>query len=450
MKSSFHLPIQNKADTLSDMEYIADLHVHSRYSRATSKALGIFGLFEGARAKGIDIMGTGDFTHPLYFQELKEQLVPLGTGLYRHQEDDPKNPRVKFMLTQELSGIYKRGGKVRRIHNLVLAPSLEIVGKIIKRLEPIGNLSADGRPILGLDSEELLKIVLDVSPECMLIPAHIWTPWFSLFGSKSGFDSIQECFGEMSKHIYAVETGLSSDPLMNWMIKDLDTIAILSNGDAHSAPNIAREANVFELSEAGYANVARAIKNSGTLNKKNVPKEYVKYTIEFYAEEGKYHFDGHRECGVSLHPRETKKISGICPVCKRGVTVGVLSRVYELAGRSEQSAREFGEKNKSGYKSAVPLAEIIADAYGVSKTSKKVIQTYEALLKSAENELAILLKLPLEDIAAFAEEEIVYGIKRVRNGELTIQPGFDGVYGKVAVFKESERNGEQVNQQKLF
>jgi uncharacterized protein (TIGR00375 family) len=432
------------------MEYLADLHVHSRYSRATSKALGIFGLFEGARKKGIDIMGTGDFTHPLYFQELKEELVPLGTGLYRHQEDDPQNPRVKFMLTQELSGIYKRGGKVRRIHNLILSPSLEVVEKLIKRLEPTSNLSADGRPILGMDSEELLKIVLDVSPECMLIPAHIWTPWFSLFGSKSGFDSIQECFGEMSKHIYAVETGLSSDPLMNWMIKDLDALAILSNGDAHSAPNIAREANVFELSEASYAGITRAIKNSGALNKKNLPQEYVKYTIEFYPQEGKYHFDGHRDCGVSLHPNETKKNKGICPVCKRGVTVGVLSRVHELAERSEQSAREFGEKNKSGYKSVVPLAEIIADAYGVSKASKKVLKTYDALLSNAENELALLLTLPLEDIAAFAEEEIVHGIKRVRNGELTIQPGFDGVYGKVSVFKESERNGKQVNQQKLF
>ncbi|KKT34910.1 MAG: hypothetical protein UW24_C0019G0016 [Parcubacteria group bacterium GW2011_GWA2_44_12] len=432
------------------MEYIADLHVHSRYSRATSKALGIFGLFKGSRAKGIDIMGTGDFTHPLYFQELKEQLVPLGTGLYRHQEDDPKDPRVKFILTQELSGIYKRGGKVRRIHNLVLAPSLEIVEEIIKRLEPIGNLSADGRPILGLDSEELLKIVLDVSPECMLIPAHIWTPWFSLFGSKSGFDSIQECFGDMSKHIYAIETGLSSDPLMNWMIQDLDTLAILSNGDAHSAPNIAREANVFELAEASYMNVARAIKNSGTFNKKNLPKEYVKYTIEFYPEEGKYHFDGHRECNVSLHPQETKKYQGVCPVCKRSVTIGVLNRVHELAGRSEAEAREFGRMYKSEYKSMVPLAEIIADAYGVSKTSKKVIQTYDALLNSAETELALLLKLPLDNIAAFAEKEIVQGIKRMRNGDITICPGFDGVYGKVSIFKESERNGKAVRQQKLF
>lgn len=415
------------------MKFIADFHIHSKYSRATSRDMDLPNLEKWAGIKGINVLGTGDFTHPEWFTNLKESLKPAEEGLYclkfktqNSNSDSPANEPVRFILTSEISCIYTKGGKVRKIHIIIFAPSLEVVEKINSRLSLIGNLRADGRPILGLDVQELVKIVLDASPDCMVIPAHAWTPWFSIFGSKSGFDSIEECFGDYSKYIFAIETGLSSDPAMNWRLSSLDKIALISNSDAHSPRKIGREANVFDT-EISYRAVCEAIK-------KKEPREFL-YTIEFFPQEGKYHFDGHRVCQKLFSPDETKKYNGICPVCGKPLTVGVLYRVEELADRKE------GIKPQGAipFKNLIPLEEIIASALGVLPGAKQVEERYRNLIKEFGSEFKILLEVPLEKLEAVTLPEIAEGVARVREGRVHIVPGYDGVYGKINIFSKEER-----------
>ncbi|MBU0476659.1 endonuclease Q family protein, partial [Patescibacteria group bacterium] len=328
------------------MKFIADFHIHSKYSRATSPQMDLENLDKWAKIKGIKVLGTGDFTHPEWFKNLKKKLEPAESGLFKIKN---KESETRFILTSEISCIYSKGGKVRKIHILVFAPSFEVVEKINKQLSRIGNLKADGRPILGLDAKELAKIVLNASEDCLVVPAHLWTPWFSIFGSKSGFDSIEECFEDYSKYIFAGETGLSSDPAMNWRLSILDKITLISNSDAHSPQKIGREANVFDI-EVSYSAICEAIKSKDT--------QKFLYTIEFFPQEGKYHYDGHRNCNICLSPKESKKYNNLCPNCGRPLTIGVLNRVDILADRED----DFKSEGAIPFKSLIPLTEIIAEA----------------------------------------------------------------------------------------
>lgn len=411
------------------MRIVADLHIHSKYSRAVSQQMTLENISLWAKKKGIQVMGTGDFTHPQWFNEIKTKLEQAEKGLYKIQN-------TRFMLTAEISSIYSKGGKVRRIHNLIFAPSIEAAEKINTKLGWIGNLKSDGRPILGLDSKELLKIILEADEKCVLIPAHAWTPWFSIFGSMSGFDSVEECFDEMSPHIFAIETGLSSDPAMNWRLSALDKISLISNSDSHSLQKLGREANVFDC-ELSYGGIIDAIKSKD-------PKKFL-YTIEFFPEEGKYHYDGHRLCNISFSPEETKKNKGVCPVCGKKLTVGVLNRVDELAGRP------LGEKPVGAipYKNFIPLDEIIGEALGVGSKSKKVMEQYEKLVSGLDNELKVLEEVSYDEISKTSDSRIAEAIKRVREGKVNIKPGYDGEYGKISIFGEKEKI-EKIPQAKLF
>ena len=418
------------------MRYITDLHIHSKYSRACSKDLDLEHNDQWARLKGIQVVGTGDFTHPSWFKELKEKLVEEKSGLFKLKGTDGQ---VLFMITTELSCIYSQDGKTRRIHLCVFSPDLATVGKINQELERRGvNLRSDGRPIMGLSAEVLTEIILGVNPECLVIPAHAWTPWFSVFGSNSGFDSLQECFGEMTKHIYAIETGLSSDPPMNWRLSALDKITLISNSDAHSSANLGREANVFGIEPAklSYQEIRRIIKEKD--------KKKFLYTLEFFPQEGKYHWDGHRDCGVQLSPAESKKHQGLCPQCQRRLTIGVENRVGQLANRS---AATVG--GSIPYKSLVPLAEIIAETLGVGKGSKKVAAAYQQLVAAGGSEFEVLLDLDTNQLSAITGPEIVSGIINVRRGQVQISPGYDGVYGKVSVFPAGQAR-KKVQQKSLF
>ncbi len=413
------------------MRVIADLHIHSRYSRACSKDLTLPNIAVWCAKKGIGLVGTGDFTHPAWFAGMQKELQPHDSGFYTIKKSE-----IYFVPTAEISCIYKRGGKVRRVHIIVVAPTLEVVKKINTKLASIGNIHSDGRPILGLDAEELAKIVFDASPDCLVVPAHAWTPWFAVFGSESGFDSLEECFGETTKYIYAIETGLSSDPGMNWRLSQLDRIALLSNSDAHSLANLGREANVFDFPELTHHAFVNAIRTKNQ-------KQFL-HTIEFFPEEGKYHVDGHRACSVRLTPQETKKHKGLCPKCKKPVTVGVLYRIDTLADRKE------GEKPKSAipYKNIVPLQEIIAEAFGVRKQSKKVQAAYEKMV-ARKSEFEMLLDVSYDVLSSIAgDRRIVDGIRRVREGKLTILPGYDGEYGTIRIFNDAER--VENKQQKLL
>lgn len=318
------------------MKFIADLHIHSKYSRATAKNSDIENIYKAAQIKGIQLVGTGDFTHPDWFLEIQEKLEPADNGLFKLKKeiedtikDDIPGPcrdDVRFILVTEISNIYKKEGRTRKNHNLVFMPGIEEAAEFRRRLDKIGNINSDGRPILGLDARDLLEISLEVADKSFLVPAHIWTPWFSVLGSKSGFDSIEECFGDLSSHIFALETGLSSDPAMNWRVSSLDKYALISNSDAHSPMKLGREANLFDT-DLDYYSVLNALKEN---NNKTFTG-----TIEFYPEEGKYHYDGHRKCNICFKPEETKKYNGVCPVCEKPLTIGVLNRVYELSDREE-------------------------------------------------------------------------------------------------------------------
>lgn len=405
------------------MEFIADLHLHSKYSRATSPRMDLQNLAKWAKIKGIKVLGTGDFTHPLWFQNLKEKLEPVEEGLFRLKGSQNQ---IRFLLTSEISCIYSKKGRVRKIHILIFAPNFEAVEKINTHLGWIGNLKADGRPILGLDAKELVKIVLNICPDCLIVPAHMYTPWFSLFGSRSGFDSIEECFEDYSKYIYAGETGLSSDPPMSWRNPALDEITLISCSDAHSPENLGREANTFNI-DLSYQAIIEAIKSRD-------PEKFL-YTIEFYPQEGKYHYDGHRNCGISLSPKETKKYNGICPVCGRLLTIGVLNRVEELADRAEG----FVPENAIPYKSLILLREIIAEALGVESATQRVQKEYKNLIENFDSEFNILLEVPRSDLGKVTFPEIAEGILRAREGKLYIEPGYDGVYGKVRIFSKGEQ-----------
>ncbi len=389
--------------------------------------------------KGILVIGTGDFTHPIWFSEIKEKLEPAESGLFKLKKEC-KKPTLKgtlantrFILTAEISGIYKRAGKTRRIHNLIFAPDIRTVENINARLSLIGNLKSDGRPILGLDSEKLAEIVFNVNPEAVIIPAHVWTPWFSVFGSMSGFDSLEECFGKYANKIFAIETGLSSDPAMNWRLSKLDNIALISNSDSHSLRKIGREANIFDA-KLSYKGIIEAIKSG-------FPK-FVS-TIEFFPEEGKYHYDGHRNCGVVLSPEETKKYNNICPKCGKFLTIGVMNRVEKLANRKNLKIEHKFNFHKYGnftpYYNLIPLSEIIAEAYGVGENSKKVKIAYEKMIKTFGNELKILLEVDENELKSAADEKVVEGIEIVRRGKVKIRPGYDGEYGEINIFNDNPR-----------
>jgi len=405
------------------MKFIADFHIHSKYSRATSKDMDLESLDKWARIKGIKVLGTGDFTHPEWFYNLKEKLVPAEPGLFKIKNGDNN---TRFILTSEISCVYSKKNKVRKIHIIVFAPSFEVVEKINTQLGWIGNLKSDGRPILGLDAKELAKIVLSISQDCLVVPAHIWTPWFAVFGSKSGFDSMEECFEEYTKYIYSVETGLSSDPPMNWRLSALDKITLISNSDAHSPSKIGREANVFNT-EMSYRAMAKAIKEKNQ-------KEFL-YTIEFFPQEGKYHYDGHRNCNISLSPPESKKYNNICPTCGRPLIIGVMNRVESLADRKAG----FNPENAIPFKSLIPLEEIVAESLGMTTASRQVGAEYKNLIKKLGSEFNVLLDASRQELESATLPEIAEGILRVREGKVSITPGYDGVYGKISIFSKGEQ-----------
>ncbi len=441
------------------MRLVADLHIHSHFSRATSGNLTFEHLTRWAQLKGLQVVGTGDISHPGWLAEMREKLVAAEEGLFRLRDDlaalvgndTPPACRgpVRFILSGEISNIYKRGDRTRKVHNVVFAPSFEAVEKLQARLERIGNIRADGRPILGLDSRDLLEIVLETDPACHLIPAHIWTPWFSLLGSKSGFDSVEECYADLTPHIFALETGLSSDPPMNWRVSALDRYALVSNSDAHSPEKLGREANLFDC-ELAYEALFGALKSKGDAfpqgpavaqerssneshsltAKADRNASPLQGTIEFFPEEGKYHFDGHRSCNVAWDPPTTRAHNGWCPVCGKEVTIGVMHRVEELAdrpaGSRPASARPFV--------SLIPLPEVLGEVYGVGGSSKQVQAEYMKLLARLGPELAILREAPLADITAAGGERLAEAIGRMRRGEVVAQPGYDGEYGVIRVF----------------
>jgi len=415
------------------MKFIADFHLHSKYSRATSKDMDLENLDKWARVKGLKILGTADFTHPDWFKNLKEKLRPAEKGLLQFKNN---NSETRFILTTEISCIYSKKGRVRKIHIVVFAPSFEVVDKINAHLGWIGNLKADGRPILGLDAKELAKIILDISSDCLIVPAHAWTPWFGIFGSKSGFDSIEECFDEYSKYIFSIETGLSSDPPMNWRWSALDKIALISNSDSHSPSKIGREANVFDT-EISYPAITEAIKSKDS--------QKFLYTIEFFPQEGKYHYDGHRNCQISLSPQESKKYNNICPNCGRPLTIGVLNRVEQLSDRKE----DFRPEKIIPFKSLVPLEEIIADALGTLPGTKQGTGEYRNLIRKFGDEFKILLDASQSDLEKVTLPEIAEGIMRVREGKIQLEPGYDGVYGKIRIFGKEEKK-LPIRQKTLF
>ncbi|MDD9948427.1 MAG: UvrD-helicase domain-containing protein [candidate division Zixibacteria bacterium] len=420
------------------MPFHADLHLHSHYSRATSKNLNLEHLYKWAQLKGIRVVGTGDFVHPGWMDELEEKLQPAEEGLFRLKPDlertmDGQVPAacrapVRFMLTVEISNIYKRLGRVRKVHNIILAPGFEAAKILQARLGAIGNIRSDGRPILGLDSRDLLEITLETDPMACLIPAHVWTPWFSALGSRGGFDRISDCYGDLTEHIFAVETGLSSDPLMNWRLEQLDPYVLVSNSDAHSPGKLGRETTLFDTS-CDYPAIYSALSDP--------EDEGLTGTVEFYPEEGKYHFDGHRKCERRMHPTETIDAKGLCPDCGKPVTVGVMARVEALADRKEGKkpprARHFF--------SVIPLPEIIGEAKQVGPGTKTVDTVYQAMVSRLGSELDILLDIPEDDIAQVGGTLIAEGIRRMRVGEVDILPGYDGDYGVIKLFNPEDRLG---------
>ena len=407
------------------MRIIADLHIHSRHSRATSRDMNIPTIGLWARRKGIDLVGTGDFTHPAHFASIEEKLVPAEEGLFVPAGARDPDSATRFMLTCEVSNIYKQGDKTRKIHTLIFTPTIEAARRINSTLDRLGNIHSDGRPIFGFPVTDLVKVVLDADPDSMIVPAHAWTPWFSIFGSRSGFDSIEECFGDQAVHIHAIETGLSSNPQMNWRIEALDAITLLSNSDAHSPAKLGREANVFDCAMS-YYEIMDVIKTRDAGR--------FLYTIEFYPEEGKYHADGHRNCGVVLTPDQTREAGGVCPVCGGGLTVGVLSRVEELASRPAG----FVPEGAVPARHLVPLVEILAEVMGVGAGSVKVTREYNRLVNEAASEFAILLDLTEGELHALGGERLAEAVMKVRGGLLSISPGFDGEFGKIKIFGRAE------------
>lgn len=413
------------------MAYVADLHIHSRFSRACSPQLNVPNLVEWAKYKGINVLGTGDFLHPLWLTELKKDLVEDGSGFLTHNSSD-----IKFVLTVEIASIYSQGGKGRRVHNLVFLPDFASAETFQKSLlARRANLGSDGRPIVGIPSKELLRLALEASDKAIFIPAHAWTPWFGVYGSESGYDSLKDCFEDLTPYIYGIETGLSSDPAMNWRVKELDNKSILSFSDAHSLPNLGRESTVFSESlEQGYLGIFEAIK-----------QQKIAGTLEFYPEQGKYHYTGHRNCSVKYTPEDTKDKGTICPVCKKGLTVGVMERVELLATRENDKLQISNDKgiiktqsfpNKAGYRMLVPLHQVIAEAFSTAPTTQKVITEYKKLVTNFGGEIKVLTKIDINEIAKISGEKIAEGVDKDRRGDLVIDPGYDGVYGVVKIWKD--------------
>lgn len=431
------------------MKFIADFHIHSKYSRATSGEMDLIGIDKWAKIKGIKVIGSGDFTHPEWLKYLEQNLEPAEQGLFKLKKI---SSATRFVLTAEISCIYStraaaktqaenllswpKKEKVRKIHLLILAPSFKIVKKINARLGRIGNLKSDGRPILGINAKELVKIILDASDNCLIVPAHIMTPWFSVFGSKSGFDSLEECFEEYTDHIFAAETGLSADPSMLWAMPAGRKLTLISNSDAHSPSKLGREANVFEA-ELNYFSIIKAIKTKD--------KSKFLYTVEFFPEEGKYYFDGHRNCHIRFSPQESKKHKGVCPVCGKRLTIGVLSRVEELSDRPPGTKLETAIP----YKSLVPLEEIIADSLKQSVNTKQVKKRYYELIGKLGSEFNILLDTAENDLKQACRPEISRAIIKVRQGKVIKEPGYDGLFGKIRIF-EQEDSQKRFSQKNLF
>jgi len=428
------------------MRYIADLHIHSKYSRACSRNLTLSNLAAWARTKGIDLLATSDFTHPAWLKEIETKLEPAEPGLFRlkaefDREDGdgsyvraprPKDSRdMRFILSTELCCIYKKGGKTRRLHLVVLAPTIRAVRKMVDHLEKQGrNLKSDGRPILGIDAKEIMEMALDADENCEIIPAHAWTPWFSVFGSQSGFDSLEECFEDLTPRIHAVETGLSSDPPMNWRLSALDRLVLVSNSDAHGLRNLGREANVFELDRLSYDSVLGAIRDHDA--------DRFPYTIEFFPEEGKYHADGHRTCGFVCGPDETERLGGRCPKCGKPLTRGVLGRIHALADR-EEGGRPQGSPD---FRHIIPLEELVAGALGKTKASKAVFAAYAKLIESLGSEFDVLLDAAPEDIARVSMASVSDVVRRMRIGDIGVSPGYDGEFGKIDVSIASSRSAQ--------
>ncbi len=483
------------------MKVIADLQLHSKYSRAVSQQMVIPQIWQWAKIKGIGLVATGDWTHPLWMREIKANLEEIGNGLLKLKSNGTMEQWNNgeagplFLLATEVSSIYSQGGKLRRIHNLIWSPSIATAEKINKELVGRGaNLIADGRPIIGLTSIQVAELVFSLDPTCLLIPAHAWTPWFSLYGSESGFDSIDECFGPYAKNIYAIETGLSSDPAMNWRIKELDNRSIVSFSDAHSGPKLGREATVFEMEEVSYENIRKAIMGpalkienraskigvedrgskiertspssiidlqpqSSTFN--HLSSNQIAFTIEFYPEEGKYHYTGHRNCGVKQNPSETKQKGTICPVCGRKLTVGVMHRVEQLAGRSEEELQLSEEgagikmtksnafPQRAPFVKLVPLQEILAEAIGGLPASQRIQDEYKKLTDYFGGEFKILLETNTSDIAKISGLKVAEAIQKVRIGDIYIDPGYDGVFGKVKIWGDEKKKEEEQQKEQM-
>ena len=420
--------------TIYLMKYIADFHTHSCFSMATSKNSNLPGLFAWARVKGINIIGAGDFTHPDWFFCLKENLISAEPGLFRLKDEkvpdalDGVTPRqipTRFILTSEISCIYKKNNRVRKIHVILHVPDFDSVEKINKQLALIGNIVSDGRPILGIDVHDLLGIFLNVCPDGFMIPAHVWTPWFSLFGSRSGFDSVEECFGDLSPYIFALETGLSSDPAMNRLISALDRFTLVSNSDCHSPSKLGREANMFDTG-FDFFSMRDALKSNN--------REGFIGTVEFFPEEGKYHLDGHRKCNVCLTPDETIKIKEICPSCNTPITKGVLSRVVELADRTVP----YFADNAPMYKSLIPLIEVLSEIIGKGPTTKTVLSEYCRVINMFGSDLNLLLNVPVAEIKQRHSKRLGNAVKRIRRRDVVCDSGYDGKYGTVKVFSKEE------------
>lgn len=428
------------------MKFTADLHVHSKYSIATAKNLDLENLAIAAQLKGIKLIGTGDFTHPAWRDEIQHKLKPAEQGLFKLRGEierslkghvpDNLHDEVRFILQTEISSIYKKKGKTRKNHNLVFMPDFDSAQRLAVKLSQIGNIHSDGRPILGLDAKDLLSIMLDVTEDSFLIPAHIWTPWFSVLGSKSGFDSIEECFEDLTPYIFAVETGLSSDPAMNWRVSDLDAFTLISNSDAHSPSKIGREANLFNT-EFNYPSIRQALKAQD--------KNSFLGTLEFYPEEGKYHLDGHRNCNVRLTPQETATLNGQCPMCGNPLTCGVLYRVEELSNRSEEEK----PANARPYHKQIGLAELLADILNVGPNTKKVKTHYQRALCKLGDELSILHDISIEQISRAEIPLLAEAVKKMRQGRIRITPGYDGEFGRIQIFSTSERE-RLLHQKRLF
>ncbi len=415
---------------------IVDLHIHSRFAYATSPQITLPQIHKWAKIKGINVISTADFTHPTWFNEIEKHLEPAEKGLFKlkHkykkevEKDLPqtvKKNTCRFMLTTEISNIYSKNDKTHKLHNLILVPSLKVASELIAKLSNIGNLKADGRPILGMDSQKLLEMTLNISDENFFIPAHIWTPWFSMFGSKSGFDSIEEAFGDLSEEIKAIETGLSSDPFMNWRLKELKNLTIVSNSDAHSLQKLGREANILDCG-LNYQEIINTLK---TNDKRMIG------TIEFYPQEGKYHYDGHRKCHFSCSPEEAEKLDNICPKCEKPLVIGVMHRVHDLADHSE----DYQPKKHKNVEYIIPLAEVIGEIKGIkSAKSKTVMKEYHELIKKFGSEFTILRKTPIQDLQKENYTQLAEAIHRLRSRNIIVKPGYDGVYGKIKVFKDEK------------